>query len=265
MLDLEKLALPFSVLVPILGDSFTFAKKRHRVRSSDGWFVVRIDGNEATVVEDATGCSFEYMGVVNGYTCNNSFIFQNGDVARRKWKLPMQVPLYFNQEQTFSSVRAVVWEDGMVYYVGPNYSDVHCLELRDLEDLNGKKGITPELRSVFLFHALERERARQLAEAVKKKQNEAELMKSIPGRLALTFKRAGAELIAYNMSGYWIIVDWRLLESGHEFNSVIDSQTWMIRELGFCASRDDKRHNITSAVKTAEDYSERGLIYKTRD
>jgi hypothetical protein len=60
-----------------------------------------------------------------------------------------------------------------------------------------------------------------------------------------------------------------LLRRGSEqgcfkYNSVLDSQTFMVLEAGYCMSNDDKRHNITSMVKTAEEYEQKDLTYITR-
>lgn len=270
VLDLEKLAQPFSALVPIVRKSFLLGGKRYSVNSEDGWFIVKIQGNRGKVLSEGRDSVQDLkdqgaLDIVQGYTHNNTVVFANADVAKRKWGFGLQAPLYFNQEQTFSAIEVVVWGDDRCYYSGPNYQDTAALTIRDLETLDGQKGITPELRSVFLFHALEREQARQIAEALQKKQAEEELMRSIPGRLAVTFKRAGAELISHSMTGHRIIVNWRIPGNSHEYNSVLNSSTWMVEEAGYCMTRDDKRHNITSLVKTAEDYEERGLTYITRD
>ena len=88
------------------------------------------------------------------------------------------------------------------------------------------------------------------------------MLKTIPGKLQYHFESAGAELLDYTMSGKRITVQWKL--DGVEFDSVVDSDNFMVIESGYCMNQDDKRHNITSMVKTAELYNEDSLIYITR-
>jgi hypothetical protein len=268
MLDLEKLARPREAIVPILNGTFVFEKKHYRVRCEDGWQKVEIAGNRAHALEPAVLAEYTFPHVL-GYTHNNALVFQNFDVAKRKWKFGLSAPLHFNQSQTFEAVKAVVWEDRRVYWAEPNYSDVKALELKDLlerdQTLDGQKGLTPELRTVFLFHAIERSAMQKVLEKAKQREDHERQMRDIPYRLRVTFQRAGAEVVSHSLSGNRIVVDWKIPGSDTEYNSVIDVRTWMVAEAGYCMSNDDKRHNITSLVKTAEEYEERGVTFITRN
>lgn len=233
-------------------------------------FHVELSGNSARVLERVVG--FEdvttRLPYVFGYTYNNVVVFQNFDVAKRKWGFNCAAPLYFNQSQTFESIKALVWEDGKVYWCEPNYSDLDAIKLKTILDdggsLEGQKGITPELRSLFLFHALEKENLLKIHAEAKAKEDHERMMRDIPYRLNVTLQRAGGELIRYSITGKRIIVDWRVTGGGFEYNSVLDADTWQVIEAGYCMSGDDKRHNMTSLVKTAEDYENRDLTYITR-
>lgn len=267
MLDLSKLIQPKEVVVPVLNDHFVYNSKQYYVDCENGWHRVKIVGNRVyplhADIPEPTG-----FQLVQGYTCNNSIIFQNFDVAKRKWGFDIWMPFHFNQSQTFEAVKAIVWEDDQIYWFEPNYSNVQIFGLKDLfeveETLDGKKGITPELRTLFLFHSLERDQLREIAKQIKNKEDEEKMMSDLPTRLKITFERAGAELTNYALTGNRIIADWKMPGSNHQYNSVIDANTWMILEAGFCMSNDDRRHNITSMVKTAEDYEDRDLTYITR-
>jgi hypothetical protein len=115
-----------------------------------------------------------------------------------------------------------------------------------------------------LFHALERDQLKKvLIEKVAKEEHERR-MKDIPYRLNKIFENAGATLLNYSLSNKRIIVDWEIMGQKHRYNSVIDAATFKIIEAGYCMSGDDKRHNVTSLVKTAEEYAERNLTYITR-
>lgn len=267
-LNLENFSNPKVVLVPVRDFSFVLDKKRYSISGENGWARAEITNNKARYIESASVVGSD-LKTIQGYTHQNTIVFQNLDVARRKHSLGMQAPLHFNGSASFEAVKAVVWEDGQVYWAEPNYADIKALELKDLLDqeknLEGIKGLTTELRSVFLFHALEREQMRRMIEEAKRAKDIQDLMTSIPGRLKLTFERAGGEMTAFEIKGKRIVVDWKMIGSNYQFNSVIDSDTWMIVEAGYCMSGDDKRHNITSMVKTAQLYEDvHGRINITR-
>ena len=273
MFNLEKFAQPRDVIVPVVGSKFQTDHKKFSLSESvdDGWYTVTLEGNSASIKSDYPVVPYK---TTNGYTHNNQVIFQNFDVAKRKWKFDVQKPLNFNGAETFSAVQVVVWEDGNVYYVEPNYNDLLIYEVQNaFEDeisIDKVKGVTPELQTLYLFHSLERERQRiAIAEAkaaAEKAQAEAEharLMQDVGYRLTHTFEQAGAQLIRYSIKGNHIIADWQI-NSGQTFNSVINRNTWMIEQAGYCMSNDDSRHSVTSVVKTAVEYDNDGLIYKTR-
>jgi hypothetical protein len=258
-LDLDAIAAPKRFVVPVLEGSFLLDHKNYRVKCDDGWQVVEIQNNKAKWIEQGgpiVALGANDSGNIRGYTHHNRIIFQNFDVARRKYGLGLQSPLHFNQSQTFESIHACIWEDGQAYWVAPNYSDTKVFELKDLleEDktLDGVKGITPELRTLYLNHALERAQLKQLAEEAQRQEDHERMLRDIPYRLQHTFARAGAEMVNFSLSGTRIVVDWKIKGSHTQYNSVIDSGTWMVVEAGYCMSGDDRRHNITSMVKTAE-------------
>lgn len=267
-IDFENLAKPRQVTVPVLNRSFQLDRKRYSIDSADGWFRVEIAGNKASALfEDSTDL-IPSSKITSGYTHNNTIVFWNFDVARRKFGFGPIRDLHFNRSGTFESIYAVVWEDKKVYYANPIYNDIRGWEVsqafEENKPLDQVKGVTPELRMVYLHHLLEREQQLKLAAEAKAKEDHERMIRDIPYRLAVNFQRAGAELISHSISGNRIIADWRIPGSDNEYNSVIDSRTWMIVEAGYCMTQDDKRHNITSMVKLAEDYEDRGLTYITR-
>lgn len=267
-LDLAKFAAPRRVVVPVRNREFIYQKKHYRIQADDGWTLVELKNSKAKKLENGLPLYMNRNSIF-GYTHHNSIIFQNFDVARRKFSLNLSSPLHFNQSPTFEAVRACVWEDGQVYWVEPNYADTQIFVVKDLYDnekpITTEKGITPELRTLYIHHAIERDSMRKALEEAKKAEEQAELMKSIPGRLQLTFKAAGAEMVDYSMTGDRIIVDWHIPGIQYRYNSVIDSKTWMIVEAGYCLSGGDRKLNITSMVKTAQLFQEQhGHINITR-
>ena len=86
----------------------------------------------------------------------------------------------------------------------------------------------------------------------------------MPYKLKRSFELAGAEMLNYSITGKRIIIDWQIKGGGYKYNSVIDIDTFNVIEAGYCMSGDDKKHNITSMIKTAEIYEEDRLTYITR-
>jgi len=268
MLDFSKLSEEKKIIAPILNNSFQYHSKKYRVHSEDGWFLVIIKNNKARILEQVYTPPESY-DTVKGFTYNNKIIFHNFDVAKRKWKFDICKDLNFNTSQTFSPIEAVVWEDKNIYFSKPDYTNYKIFELKAAFDsettLNEIKGITPELRTLFLFHTIERDNIRELEKQVKAKEELKKMMESLPYRLKVTFERSGATMTNYSLSGKRIIVDWTMPGSSYNYNSVIDADSFMIIEAGYCLSGGDKKLNITAMIKTAEEYEERGVTYITRD
>jgi len=272
LIDFAELARPKEHVVPVLNRSFVLHKKRYTVDTEDGWTLVCVENNRAV-------CLGPYVwervkDPAYGYTLARQLVFANGDVAKRKWGLPLSVPLHFNVQDTFSSVRVIIWEDGKAYYVEPNYSDLLIYDVKSAYDEECHlpcKGVTPELRTLFLFHLLERERIRAILEEVRQTAaaevaaaQHRERTSQLPFRLSLMFERAGATVSNFTVNADSIVVDWQVPGSSYKYNTVLDARTLKVREAGYCMSNDDKRHNITSLVLTAKDYDEDGLIHLTR-
>ena len=277
MLDLNKFVQDREVIVPILGNQFQFEKKKYSVKSENGWFKVVLNGNKARAISPVY--SFQeiesHLKPARGYSYNNNIVFNNFDVAKRKWGFEVIQPLHFNSSQSFNSIKAVVWEDKKVYFTEPDYSDFKIFEVKSCFEneslIESLKGITPEIRSTFIFHSIERDQLREMEKirlvhlAEKDRaERERQMMATVQGRLKVTFERAGARLMSYNISGKRITVDWEINGSGQMYNSVIDADTFKVIEAGYCMSGEDRKHNITSMVKLAEDYEENDLTYITR-
>ena len=94
--------------------------------------------------------------------------------------------------------------------------------------LNTLKGVTPELQSLYLFHALEKEQLRETLRQIEQEQENEKRMQEIPYRLGVTLERAGARLIKYSQSGNRLVIEWKLKDGHYTYNSVIDYDSWMV-------------------------------------
>jgi hypothetical protein len=275
VIDLASLVQEKTVIVPISGNSFQYNRKRYSVAETpDGWYTVAIKSNRAVVLEAYFG-DFSFIdkkSTILGYTIDNEFLFSNFDVGRRKTGHEAKAILKFSPQEGFTSVKAVYWEDKNLYYLEPNYSDSLIYDVKiaydDEKSLKDVKGITPELRTLYILHDMKRQQLRAIEEAAKKKQAYEELLKSLIGRLTVSINNAGGQLIDYQQMKYRgqdaVVINWKLKESGTRFNSVLEANTLRVIEAGYCMSGDDRRHNLTSLVMTAQEYEADDLIYITR-
>ena len=203
-----------------------------------------------------------------GYTYNNMCIFQNFDVGRRKTKYNISGQVHFNTAPSFSSIIVVVWEDSKLYYLDQNYNDFFIYEVKALYDkeetIQDLRGCTPELKTLYLFHDIQRQGTRLRIETLQKEQDKLNYLTTLPGRLQQSFANVGATIMDYSVEGQGIMVVWKLNNSTQRYNSIIDSTTLSVVEAGYCMEGDDKNHSIPSMVLTAEDWEEQDLIYITR-
>lgn len=268
MINLADYAQEQIIIAPVIQGRFQYNGKDYQLYDlvSNSWCRILIRGNNCTVLESLASIEFENLNLIKikGYVYNDQLIFFNFDEGKRKTQKEMMVPLLFNQMESFSSIECVIWENNQIFYLKPNYKDFFIYEVkRYLDNPNLKfldlKGLTPELKFLGLCYILEQ----QELEKIKKEAEAEELRKTLQGRLVLSFRRVGAELLRYSTKGDRITCDWKL--DSQEFNSVLDRNTFQVLEAGYCLSGDDYRHTLHSIVILAKDYINEDLIYKTRE
>ena len=276
MLDLKKFTKEVSAAVPVVDNTFQYMRKKYTLKEecADGWYIVELNGNDAIVSAPfipEIDIPFEEehkKSIIKGYTYNNTIIFQNFDVGKRKAGHEISAPLYLNRVPTFSSIEAIIWEDKKLYYLKPSYNDILIHQVQAMYESDGDlltiKRVTPELKMVYLFHNIEKQKIVEEQERLQKEKDIEEFKKTLEGRLILAFNRVGAKILKYSISGNRITVDWEMEGSSQQFNSVIEADSFRVIEAGYCMSGHDREHTVHSMVKLAESYDEDNLIYKTR-
>jgi hypothetical protein len=280
MIDLQKFAEETTAIVPILGNAFQYKRKKYILVApkEDGWYKVSMKGNTAKVVSpvmldldsDFTRqLSEDNVSLLKGFTYNDNFIPQNFDVAKRKAGIEVMTHLELNTIATFSSIEAVIWENKKLLYYRPNFSDSMIYQIKmaceEDVDMTSLKFLTPELKTVYLFHNIERQKIRAEQERILKEKELEEFRSTLQGRLILSFTRVGAKILNYHIVRNRITVDWEIPGSGWQFNSVIEADTFRVVEAGYCMSGHDREHSVHSMVELAKIYEEEGLIHKTRE
>lgn len=268
MIDFNTINKEKIATVPIVRGCFQYNRKKYREPTqSTGWYRVFLKNNDALITEEIIIESEDMPNTIKGYVFNNNLIFHNFDVGKRKLDRDVMMPLCLNNAPTFSPIHAIIWEDKHIYYYKPDYSEYLVYDVKNRFDssqnISDLKGITPELKHLFLFHDIERQKLREELEKIKKEEERQEFLKSTPGRLQLAFSRVGATMLNYSITRNRIIVDWKL-ESGQKFNSVIDANTFRVIEAGYCLSGEDRKHSVSSMVLLASDYEKDDLIHITR-
>ncbi len=272
MIDLNKIATPAEVIVPIVNNTFQYNRKKYNTLSYvDGWYKVELNGNFVKIIDHIYMIDMEDLKAptIKGYTYGNQIIFQNFDVAKRKLNKDIMSELFLSSTDTFNAIEAIIWEDGKLFYKRNLYTDISIIDVKTYFDeeksLLSMKGVTPELKTVFLFHDLQRQKLLKELEIIKKEAERIELLKTLPGRLEHILKKVGATLINFTKQAKdRIEIIWKIDNYTSEFNSIIDASTFKVIEAGYCMSGDDKKHSVSSMILTAADYADRGKIYRTR-
>jgi hypothetical protein len=270
MINLNEFVKDFEAIVPIMNNKFIYNRKWYSTKNlADGWYKVILSGNDVALAEPTMPEFFTFKNVIKGYTFNNSIVFSNFDVAKRKYFKEVMSPLCLNTFPTFSSIEAIYWEDKKFYTYKINYMDIKILDLKVVleydEDINTHIGMTPELKTLFLFHMLEKQRILAEQEQLRLNKEKEEFAKTLTGRLIIAFNTVNAVILNYSVSGNNIVVDWKLKDSDQRYNSVINKHTFQVVECGFCMSGQDKFHSVKSMILTAKDYEEEDLIHITRE
>lgn len=161
-------------------------------------------------------------------------------------KIPIKIP-----DANFGEFEhvLVVSVKGKIFYTLEIPDSPHAYVLMDLrERLESKgwkkiddiKGITPDMRLVYMFHALEKKR-KEMEEPV--------------NAITSIMISAGAKVISVKKSGRHYTVLWEA--EGHVINTLLDSKYHVI-ECGFCVSGYDRTQSAHSVVNLLKDYVEDG-------
>jgi len=135
--------------------------------------------------------------------------------------------------------------------------------------IDGIKGLTPEMRILYTFSYLEREKQRleekMEQERIKDAQRKEKLKKELedPKKYITKFmSESGATVISVKKVNRGFEIEWS--SCGHVINTLIDTNFKVI-EAGFCTSGGDRTQSVSSVAKLLNDYVEEGsYIHKTR-
>lgn len=254
------------VIVPILTNSFDYQSRKFQVKNGkDGWYEVIFDNDGVHIIRKLSALQVimgtqQYKSII-GYKILDGLVF--GSFAQEKvlmGNMAQQHQVYFCDDRTdWDMIKVIRWEDNQLYYCqdyqlksGLAYINVFR-RFQEKKNLDGLKNVTPEIRLVYILARLEQERIEIQLKAEADAKAKEEFLKTLKGRLITTLHDAGAEYISHRQQNEnSVVVIWKV--AGNQFNSVIRTADFRMKEAGFCMSGHDKEHTLQSAVNLVKGY-----------
>jgi len=265
------------VLIPLVHGKGNWKNTHVNIQSNiTGWYWLEIGETKedyffvtkkATPVE-ITRIALKENNYNIGYVFNNEFIPFSFNTIWSKFPIyegfclirDTSFPLLF-YSKPWTMITAYFDYDNF-YFINVIPPIKQLIEIRNRfenrQNLEGLKGITPELRHLFFLHCLERSTQEELEKAKK----EEEFKKTLMGRIKSAIEEAGGYLERIYQRGENVEIVWKI--GDEQFNSIVRATNLRVKEAGYCLSGGDERLSLKAAVLTAQDYIEKDLIYKTR-
>jgi hypothetical protein len=271
-INLKRFTQEKEVTAPVLNGVCRTLGRLIETNEEDGWYRLKL-GNRWQILRKATPLEIlkaqEGQKTFVGYPMGEDVVPFNFDMFFRRG-FGETIHVSFMNENPWDIVRFIQWDDSHYYSCGsdPKASRTVINQVKEAYEnekpLEGIRGVTPEIRYVFLLHSLQRDAFRAAKELETLKLAEEERQKRIQefratfaGNLQKTIEDAGGQLIRFSKKGSNYVVIWKI--NGQQITSTIkDNQ--QILELGFCASGYDKEHSLSSAIKLAQTYYEEGGV-----
>lgn len=218
---------------------------------------------------------YNLLPIFRGISYGEMIIPLNCDQAKFMGYKSWSTPLGMNCEMGMI-VKCRRWEQGTLLFheidMGSSQQLVMMEVKRRAEEnikLGDYKHVTPEMRHFYLLLSLDVQRISEWRDLDKLELGKEErdrritmFKESFAGRLEDVVSKAGGTLVKFHKRGTDMIeLTWTL--DGKTFNTII-KQDFSVLELGFCATGEDKKHSMSSAIAMARQFLDEGLLYRTR-
>lgn len=281
MISLERFSTIQDVLVPFYQGKAVFKGRRLSHGKITGWYRVTL-GNTIEKIQKATP-----IDVVGNYRKNIQGYVYEGDTViptnfNQAWQhgLPESFTMIGNTMPAWNIATGTIAEDGNVYAIYQGEPKLH--RMKDMqrlmrleqavtlgEGIDVIKEITPEMRYLYLLQSLKRDSyiAQQiLNDQVLSEGEKALRIKEFSGniedKLRYLVTQAGGKFIQFHRKpNNRYTVEY---EIGQETIKTTVNDKLQVMHLGFCASGEDTRHSLSSAVNLAKMYDDDKLIYITQ-
>lgn len=277
-IELERFTNKKEVVAPIYRRQGEYERRKFTLNKDNGWYRISL-GNEVKALRQATPLEIrkavEDKEIIRGYSYGRELIPLNFETGRFKYGYAQSIPVRFMQAQPWTISKAVMWE-GNPYYLemdrSADYSVLRKVREKFESDSNilELKGVTPELRYLFILYSLQKdnlslreelERLEISEEEKEKRLEEFEL--NFGQRIEQVVENAGGRFKRYYESGNNLIVIWKV---GSQTVKTLIDKRFKVMDLGYCASGEDRRHSLSSAIAQAQLYQENsGSVYITRE
>lgn len=183
------------------------------------------------------------INIIRGISFHDGIVPEN-PVSFKKIPIKVEDATY----DEFEEVEMVFIRDKVCYFI-QTLNTCKAYPLMDLKealnskkkfDLDSIKGITPEMRIVYMFHLLERQK-KELEEPVAVVKN--------------LMEERGAKIQFVRKNNLGFEVQWQT--GGHTINTQLNKD-FRVMEAGFCISGHDRTQSATSVVNLLRGYAENG-------
>jgi len=278
-IDLAKFSGSVEAVVPILRGRGWYKGRRFQLRAPNGWYLASL-GSRVQKLRRATPIEIrkatKNLETLRGYSYGAEIIPLNFSDVKFRYGFAESVPVHFLEAQPWTIVKCVNWHKEPIFIEVDRRASYKVLnevrkrfeEERDLSEL---KGVTPELRYLYILHSLQRDNFRagaaleklKLAEAEREKRAE-QFKQTFSQRIKSIIENAGGHLKQFYLRGESnLIVVWEV--GGQTLKTLIDPDM-KVQDLGYCTEdKKQSKHSLTSAVLLAETFQKEGSLFITRE
>ena len=278
MIDFKEFTSKKDKIFPIINQRGIIDGRKIKHNVENGWYLFEISSKikkirSATPLEIEKTINKSNFPRFTGYPIGTEVIPNNFEIIKRLGEQET-VTVQFLNENLFSFISFIKWEDGNYYYHDTVSSPKILKELRGYYDenksLSGLQGITPELRYYFLLLQLQKgflQAFKPIRDGyVISKDREVALQKLIKLEVGDIIRSsiisAGGKFLRHHLVGENYLVEWKI--GGQLVKSVIKKDLRLINA-GFCLSGYDKDHSLNSIVNLAKLFQEDEPLYITRE
>ncbi len=260
VIDPSKYAKTMTLEAPVVGKCLYLPKTKTAVDSDDGWYSVELYGSQVKGLEPIFSPVVR-KGDVSALQRGSQAFFLSWEHLRRSVgsSAISVAPLLSSESSEWEPV-VLRFIHGSAFFVTIDYASMAAVLFADAVSGGSVRGMTPEMRHLLVLEQVRIAQEKADAERKEKATTDVGVAEEVKGR----YEELGMEVEKVVVAQHRVVVTWKAPFYRGKFETVLFRDSLMVDEAGFCASGADKKFNITSLVKTAEEYAEEGLIWLTR-
>ncbi len=281
-INLTKFSTPREEVLPIVKGVGKIHGRKVRGNVEDGWYRVLL-GDALKILKKASPLDIDRALTpykkLRVYALGGEGVPVSFDLFKKRGYAESEI-IYFLTAQPFDVISVVRWEDGNLYYYGPDQRYQNSLIREVKEDYTGKRalrdlpGITPEIRFCFMLANLQRE-SFNIFRSIAETSDVWNISDKSRERINSLFKRDFSHILQQSIlraggiykthrkvNGNSWLVEWEI--GGQTIKSTIHSDLRLV-SAGYCLSGQDKLHTLSSIINLAKVFQEDQPLYVTRE